>query len=120
LLVGEEIIRDHIDVSRQKVIDCRRAATIRDLRHAEIPFEHHEFAQEVPGIALALVPVIQLAGISLCMRYESGHIVCWQPWSREHDQRIGREHTDRLHGACIECRLGKHEMGDAVGRLGGA
>ena len=117
LLVGEKIVRNDIDVPRQQVVDGGRAAPIGDLGHAEIAFEHQELAQEVAGIAFALMSIIDLAGVGLGIGDELGQIAGRQSWSRKHDQGIGRKHADRLHRTGVESGLAENEMRDAVGQL---
>jgi hypothetical protein len=91
LLVGQQIVRNDVDVAGQQIIDGGCASPIRDLRHAEITLEHQELAQEVSGIALALMTVVDLAGVGLRVSEELGHVVGRQPCPCEHDQGIGRE-----------------------------
>src|SRR6266511_569648 len=62
-LVGEEIIRHQIDVSGEQVVDGGGAAAIGNFRHAEVALEHQQLAEQVSRLALALVSVIDLAGI---------------------------------------------------------
>ena len=47
----------------------------------------------------------------------SGEVVHRQVGARQDDQRIGREHADRLERPRIERRLGEHQMRDAVAEL---
>ena len=86
-------------------------------RHAEIAFEHEQLAEQVSGVALALVPVIDLAGIFPRVGDELGEVAGRQRGAGEHDQRIGGERADRLHRARVEGGLGEHEVGDAEGEL---
>src|SRR5260370_23489606 len=60
-LVGEEIIRDDIDISGEQIVDGGRAAAIGDLRHAELALEHQELAEAMARLAFALMPVLALA-----------------------------------------------------------
>src|SRR5260221_4019988 len=62
-LVGEEIIRDDNDISAEQIVDSRGRARTRDGRHAELALEHQELAEEMAGLAFALMPVIDLARI---------------------------------------------------------
>ena len=117
LFVGQQVIRTDVDISCQQIIDGGSAAPIRHLGHAEIALEHQKFAQEVSGIAFALVAIVDLAGIGLRVGDELGHVVGRQPCPCEHDQGIGRS-SDRLDRPRVEGRLGEYQMGNAVGELG--
>src|SRR5262249_19575560 len=60
--VGEKIIRHQIDISSEQIVDRGRAAAIRNLRHAELALEHQQFAEEMPGLSLALMAIVDLSG----------------------------------------------------------
>ena len=86
-------------------------------RHLEAALEHHQLAEQMPGVGLALVAVSDLAGIGLGVVDELLEVVRRQILARNDDQRIGREHADRLERPRIERRLGEHQMRDAVAEL---
>ena len=71
----------------------------------------------MPGVGHALIAVVDLAVIGLGVGDELREIVRRQILPRDDDQRIGREHADRLERPRIERRLGKHQMRDAVAEL---
>jgi len=101
-LVGEEIIGHEIDVSGEQVVDGGGAAAIGNFRHAEVALEHQQLAEQVPRLALALVSVIDFAGIGARVGDEVGQVVEGQAGARDQNERIGREHADRLEAAGIE------------------
>src|SRR5262249_53992371 len=58
-----KIIRHHIDISSEQIVDGRRTAAIGNFRHAELALEHQQLAEEMSGLALALMAIVDLSGI---------------------------------------------------------
>src|SRR5262249_16357451 len=95
----------------------RRAAAIGDFRHPEFALEHQELAKKMSGLALALVAVIDLAGIGAGVSNEVLQIIEGKVGAGDQDQRIGRKHADRLERVRVERWLRKEEVRDAEREL---
>ncbi len=57
-LVGEQIVRDHVDAAAKQIVDRRRAAPIEHRRHVEAALDLHQLAEQMAGVGDALVAVV--------------------------------------------------------------
>src|SRR5688572_14798820 len=60
LLIGEQIVGNEIDIAAEQIVHRRRTAAVGNLRHAEFAPQHHQLAEQMAGIALALVSIVDL------------------------------------------------------------
>src|SRR5215467_5875940 len=85
----------------------------RDFPHAKLAAEHQPLAEKMSGLALALVTVIDLAGVGAGISGEVLQIIERKIGAGDQDQRIGRKHADRLERTRVERGFRKEEVRDA-------
>ena len=78
LFVGQHVIRHDVDIAGEQVIDAGRGPPIWNLRHAEVALEHQQRPEQISGTTLALVAVIDLAGVGASVIDEFAKIVGWK------------------------------------------